>query len=105
VAGAIARLAPIAPAASAGSSTEERAEGGPQVLTPREREILAWMASGLQNKEIAQRLGLSLATVRNHIHNTLEKLGLHSKLEAVSLAYRNGWVAASTDAVAREEGR
>ena len=37
-------------------------------------------------------VGLSLATVRNHIHNTLEKLAVHSKLEAVSLAYRNGWV-------------
>jgi DNA-binding CsgD family transcriptional regulator len=65
---------------------------GPAVLTPREREILQWMAGGLQNKEIAQRLSLSLATVRNHIHNTLEKLGVHSKLEAVSLAFRNGWV-------------
>ena len=32
------------------------------------------MAAGLQNKEIAQKLDLSLATVRNHIHNTLEKL-------------------------------
>ena len=61
-------------------------------LTPREREVLRWMAAGLQNKDIAKRLGLSLATVRNHIHNTLEKLGVHSKLEAVSLAYRNGWV-------------
>jgi DNA-binding NarL/FixJ family response regulator len=30
--------------------------------------------------------------VRNHIHNTLEKLEVHSKLEAVSLAFRNGWV-------------
>jgi DNA-binding CsgD family transcriptional regulator len=64
----------------------------PEVLTPREREILGWMAAGLQNKEIAQKLDLSLATVRNHIHNTLEKLDVHSKLEAVSLAFRNGWV-------------
>jgi len=64
----------------------------PSVLTPREREVLGWMAAGLQNKEIAQKLDLSLATVRNHIHNTLEKLEVHSKLEAVSLAFRNGWV-------------
>jgi DNA-binding CsgD family transcriptional regulator len=69
------------------------AEGSaPGVLTAREREVLGWMAAGLQNKEIAQKLGLSLATVRNHIHNTLEKLDVHSKLEAVSLAFRNGWV-------------
>jgi DNA-binding CsgD family transcriptional regulator len=64
----------------------------PNALTPREREILRWMAAGLQNKEIAQQLDLSLATVRNHVHNTLEKLEVHSKLEAVALAFRNGWV-------------
>ena len=63
-------------------------------LTEREREILRWLADGLQNKEIAQKLGISLATVRNHIHNMLEKLDVHSKLEAVSLAFRQGWVSA-----------
>jgi len=61
-------------------------------LTRRETEILQHVAAGLQNKEIAQKLGLSVATVRNHVHNMLEKLGIHSKLEAVSLAFRNGWV-------------
>ena len=40
-------------------------------------------------------LDLSLATVRNHIHNILEKLDVHSKLEAVSLAFRQGWVGQS----------
>jgi DNA-binding CsgD family transcriptional regulator len=69
------------------------AAGGPPPLTEREREILAWVAAGLQNKEIAAKLGISLATVRNHIHNILEKLGVHSKLEALSLAFRNGWIA------------
>jgi DNA-binding CsgD family transcriptional regulator len=71
--------------ASAGAS-----EAAP--LTRREREVLVLVASGLQNKEVAAKLGLSLATVRNHVHNILEKLGLHSKLEAVALAFRNGWV-------------
>jgi DNA-binding CsgD family transcriptional regulator len=61
-------------------------------LTRRESEILQLVASGLQNKEVAQKLGLSLATVRNHVHNILDKLGLHSKLEAVALAFRAGWV-------------
>jgi DNA-binding CsgD family transcriptional regulator len=61
-------------------------------LTDREQEILRWVAGGLPNKEIARRLGISLATVRNHIHNILEKLDVHSKLEAVSLAFRQGWV-------------
>jgi PAS domain S-box-containing protein len=62
-------------------------------LTEREREILHWVAAGLQNKEIAHKLDISLATVRNHIHRILEKLDVHSKLEAVSLAFRRGWVA------------
>jgi DNA-binding CsgD family transcriptional regulator len=61
-------------------------------LSRREHDVLEWMAQGLQNKEIAQRLEISLATVRNHVHNLLEKLGVHSKLEAISLAYRKGWV-------------
>jgi DNA-binding CsgD family transcriptional regulator len=61
-------------------------------LTPRETEVLQLVASGLQNKEIAQKLGLSLATVRNHVHNALEKLNVHSKLEMVSMAFRRGWV-------------
>jgi DNA-binding CsgD family transcriptional regulator len=68
---------------------------GPEVaplLTPRETEVLQLVATGLQNKEIAQKLGLSLATVRNHVHNTLAKLDVHSKLEMVSIAFRKGWV-------------
>jgi DNA-binding CsgD family transcriptional regulator len=88
---ATAESAPAAPAPAVVAVAAAVAPG-PTILTPREREILQWMAAGLQNKEIAQRLSLSLATVRNHIHNTLEKLGVHSKLEAVSLAFRNGWV-------------
>jgi DNA-binding NarL/FixJ family response regulator len=61
-------------------------------LTVREREILHHIAAGLQNKEIAARLGLSPATVRNHVHHILDKLQVHSKLEAVSLAFHRGWV-------------
>ncbi len=61
-------------------------------LTPREIEVLHLVAAGLPNKQVARKLGLSLATVRNHVHNILVKLGVHSKLEAVSLAFRNGWI-------------
>lgn len=78
-----------APAAG-GGPLAARSQSPP--LTDREKEILRWVAGGLQNKEIAQKLGISLATVRNHVHNVLEKLGVHSKLEAVSLAFRHGWV-------------
>lgn len=66
-------------------------------LTDRERQILGYVAAGLQNKEVAQRLGISPATVRNHVHNILEKLEVHSKLEAVSLAFRSGWVEAGAE--------
>lgn len=64
-------------------------------LTPRETEVLHHVAAGLQNKEVAQKLHLSLATVRNHVHSILTKLGVHSKLEAVSLSFRNGWIPAA----------
>jgi DNA-binding CsgD family transcriptional regulator len=78
---------------------EAPSHGAPP-LTGREREILRCVATGLQNKEIALRLNISLATVRNHIHNILEKLGVHSKLEAVSLAFRSGWVSPAEAAAA-----
>lgn len=87
---------PVDGAAKAVSPAEPEDLPAPPQLTTREREVLRWVAAGLQNKEIAQTLDLSLATVRNHIHNILEKLGVHSKLEAVSLAFRNGWVPRST---------
>jgi DNA-binding CsgD family transcriptional regulator len=75
----------------AAPSADSRTRPAPP-LTRRETEILRHLAAGLQNKEIAQKLDLSVATVRNHVHNVLEKLGVHSKLEAVSLSFRNGWV-------------
>lgn len=59
-------------------------------LTRRELEILELLASGLSNQAIADRLVLSLRTVRNHVQNIIRKLGAHSKLEAVSAAAREG---------------
>jgi len=59
-------------------------------LTSREREILEQLASGHPTHTIALRLSISQATVRNHIQNVLNKLGVHSKLEAVVLAHRHG---------------
>src|SRR5262249_49687214 len=74
------------------AATEPRRPAGEPPLTEREQEILRFAATGLQNKEIADKLGISVATVRNHVHNLLDKLEVHSKLEAVSLAFRKGWV-------------
>ena len=51
-------------------------------LTRREREIVALIDEGLANKEIASRLQIQLPTVKNHVHNVLEKLGVHRRSEA-----------------------
>lgn len=59
-------------------------------LTRREREVLDLLAGGLSNPDIADRLYLSVNTVRNHVQNVLAKLGAHSKLEAVAVARREG---------------
>jgi DNA-binding NarL/FixJ family response regulator len=50
-------------------------------MTKREREIIVLIAEGMSNKEIAQRLTLSSYTVKSHIHNILEKMALHSRLQ------------------------
>ena len=59
-------------------------------ITPRELEVLGLVAAGLGNKQIAERLVLSLNTVRNHTQSLLQKLQAHSKLEAVATAVREG---------------
>ena len=69
-----------------------------QCLTKRESDILGLFATGLQNKEIAARLGISVATVRNHVNHILAKLDVHSKLEAACFALSNGWIAADSSA-------
>ena len=59
-------------------------------LTPREREVLGYLAEGLANTAIAERMVVSVNTVRNHVQNVLTKLDAHSKLEAVAIAVREG---------------
>ena len=53
-------------------------------LTSRERQIVALIDEGLSNKEIATRLRIELATVKNHVHNILEKLHVHRRGEAAA---------------------
>ena len=62
----------------------------PDDLTEREREVLALVAEGLSNAAIAERQVVSVHTVRNHIASLSAKLGAHSKLEALSIALRQG---------------
>jgi DNA-binding NarL/FixJ family response regulator len=56
-------------------------------MTPREREVIDLIAEGLSNKEIAHRLNLTTHTVKSHVHNILEKLALHSRLEVAAHAH------------------
>lgn len=61
-------------------------------LTPREREVLALLAKGLDNQTIADRLVVSINTVRMHVQNVLDKLDAHSRLQAVIRASEYGIV-------------
>lgn len=53
-------------------------------LTVRERQVVQLIAEGLSNKEIATRLGIEVATVKNHVHNILEKLDVNRRFDAVA---------------------
>jgi DNA-binding NarL/FixJ family response regulator len=61
-------------------------------LTPRETQILQYMADGVAPPRIAEALSVSPYTLRTHIQNVLMKLGVHSKLEALALVIRHGKV-------------
>ncbi|MBI4670098.1 MAG: helix-turn-helix transcriptional regulator [Chloroflexi bacterium] len=61
-------------------------------LTEREQQVLALVAQGLSNAQIAERLVISEKTVRNHITHILAKLGLCTRSELIALVWRNGWV-------------
>jgi DNA-binding NarL/FixJ family response regulator len=73
-------------------------EPGPErvkiaMLTDREREIIALLAEGLRNKQIAERLFISEITVRHHLTSIFNKLGVSDRVELLIYAYRNGIVA------------
>jgi DNA-binding NarL/FixJ family response regulator len=61
-------------------------------LTPRESEVLAMLAEGLPNREIADRLGVSDHTIKFHISSILDKLGASTRTEAVTLGLRMGLI-------------
>lgn len=74
-------------------------------LTPREQEVLALVAQGLRDKQVASALGLSEHTVRNHLRSTLDKLQLRNRVEAATYAVRSGLVPGLRDAEPEEEGK
>lgn len=59
-------------------------------MTKREREVIDLIAQGLSNKEIAKQLHLATYTVKSHVHNILEKLALHSRLQIAAHAHKIG---------------
>lgn len=64
-------------------------------LTRREHDVVDLIARGMSNKEIARELNIALHTVKSHVHNTLEKLALHTRLELASFALTEGMVRTS----------
>ncbi|HEX2098499.1 MAG TPA: PAS domain S-box protein [Rubrobacteraceae bacterium] len=78
--------------ASSSRKQEHEAHQAIASLTPRERELLEALAEGLDGKGIAERLGISTVTERNHVANILTKLGVHSRLQALLFALRHGIV-------------
>ncbi|WP_328785077.1 response regulator transcription factor [Streptomyces canus] len=63
-------------------------------LTTREREVMAWVAEGHSNDEIAQKLFVSPLTVRTHVHRAMTKLGARDRAQLVVMAYQSGLVQA-----------
>ena len=73
------------------SALPGRMPAGETSLTAREHQILSLAEQGLTNKAIAERLGISPATVKNHMHNVLGKLSAHRRTEAIARLRSRGW--------------
>ena len=70
---------------------EPEPDPGPiEQLSARELEVLRLIASGMENAEIAETLGISPRTAKNHVSNILAKLGLSSRIQAAIYAVRRG---------------
>ena len=77
-----------APGDNSGSGTGKARERSP--LSTREREIVALVAQGYKNKEMAEKMFISEQTVKNHLHNIFDKLGVSDRLELALYAIHKG---------------
>jgi NarL family two-component system response regulator LiaR len=71
-----------------GARRDESTRGTGPRMTPREREVMALIAAGLRTKEIAKQLSVACFTVRAHVRNIMEKLGMHTRLQIAAHVYR-----------------
>jgi two-component system sensor kinase FixL len=71
---------------------EQDEDALPSPLTVREREVVKLLADGKTYKQVATAMRLSQSTVRNHLHNVYQKLGVVDRAQAVIVSRENGWV-------------
>jgi DNA-binding NarL/FixJ family response regulator len=69
-----------------------RRDAPPNPLTPRELDVVTLVAKGLRNRQIAESLDIGEQTVKNHLQSVMHKLGVSSRVRAVTLAIREGWL-------------
>jgi DNA-binding NarL/FixJ family response regulator len=79
-------------ARAVGSGRRDASRETNAALTPRESEIVRLVAQGMRNKELAQRLSITEGTVKIHLHNIYDKLGVDGRLELVLAAQQKGLV-------------
>jgi len=66
-------------------------------MTKRERQVIELISDGFANKEIAQKLHLSTYTIKSHVHNILEKLSLHTRVQVANYAHITDSYKTTTD--------
>ena len=69
------------------------------LMTKREREVISLLSEGMSNKEIAQKIHISAYTVKSHIHNIMEKLALHTRLEVANYSYSDESINKISDSI------